>query len=1129
MLSPFLIVGVGGSGGKTLRALRAHLQDRLKEAGWDRDLPAAWQFIHVDSPTQQDGKEFPFDYLPTEDYVGLVAPGIAYRQQYAAALGGVPNGSREIIQNALPSDAEVRVPINLGAGMYRAIGRTLILAKMQDVQRAVKDALQRINGPDAASELRSLSELLGNKSSGDVPKVTAVLVSSIAGGSGAGQFLDVAEAIKSAAFAEPWIHDMFSVLYAPDVFRNITGSKAIAPNALFAMAESMSGMWTKRIPDATIDLFQAKGVNVAENGSAVTHIGPRYNYMVGIQNESVNFGSQTAVYKAVAAGLSTWVTSELVQSKIGAYTVANFVASTGAMNMDDNSHLRSMTTDSPPFSALGFGRVGLGREIFGKYASERLTQGALDTLMDAVIKEDPNLTLKTREEYVEISANQVFEDFIKDMNLREDGQTVSDVLPQIRPDADRATIQSQLRSKIQLGSQQGLNKQNTQTVEAWINKIAYFYNQDIAVNVEADAQARKKLLIDWVANQQKRAIEVVGRYAAQRSIQVASALVAKLSDAVNKSASDLASLASRYQGWGSDCQTLVAQTFTSGIQEKLPPQHPMVQQALDRAVQCFGFRVEGDLLETASKLLRDFADNFLGELRGALDNSYSALAVTLRDGDSGVSENNFSSWPLFSSTQIPAKFYPAKNEFLLLDTDQYPAEFDTVLNSSIGDSQGRNARQVVLTQILVGSADPVVAAQIDEKDKWSLVQINTRWVPQRSDCRREGEAASRAKFEIAIDPSIYLERTNRWLNREGTAFNSYLNESLSNYLDDTQADQSLLLSRLSKFREQFASAVKASKPLIKLNAAMMQAVHGGIAQSDITLSQIPFGPGSRAYDICREVLIDAGEWDDQKSEDWFDSSVNVRRIDIFSLQNPYQPIVMDSILEPIGRTWLENRNDANGREDFLRWRKARPLNEAIAASSSVWKAMLKGWYVAKLLGQLDLSQDQNLGPKLEVWSGKQGYGNRKDNYEFPHPLLHVSNPSSADYPGLVLYSLSIALVMSNLENNLNALQAYGRLRELGEALLPLKEWILNGIGPDANHPINPQRAGTSADPWDARKAKVLAHLEKERTEFMGVYNQEVRPGVQPPIITWEIREEILAALTEIVAFVESLSPDESGI
>ena len=57
MLRPFLLIGVGGSGGKTLRVVREDLARRLQQAGWTGDLPRAWQFVHIDVPTVADGSD----------------------------------------------------------------------------------------------------------------------------------------------------------------------------------------------------------------------------------------------------------------------------------------------------------------------------------------------------------------------------------------------------------------------------------------------------------------------------------------------------------------------------------------------------------------------------------------------------------------------------------------------------------------------------------------------------------------------------------------------------------------------------------------------------------------------------------------------------------------------------------------------------------------------------------------------------------------------------------------------------------------------------------------------------------------------------------------------------------------
>ena len=78
MLSKFLLVGVGGSGGKTLRALRNNLELKLSQSNWKEGLPMGWQLLHIDSPVNQDGTGFPAPMLPTDNFHQVVDPGTGF-------------------------------------------------------------------------------------------------------------------------------------------------------------------------------------------------------------------------------------------------------------------------------------------------------------------------------------------------------------------------------------------------------------------------------------------------------------------------------------------------------------------------------------------------------------------------------------------------------------------------------------------------------------------------------------------------------------------------------------------------------------------------------------------------------------------------------------------------------------------------------------------------------------------------------------------------------------------------------------------------------------------------------------------------------------------------------------------
>ena len=56
MYKKYVFLGLGGSGGKTLRFLKHELRKWLDENGAaDKPMPAGWQFLHIDTPTVPDG------------------------------------------------------------------------------------------------------------------------------------------------------------------------------------------------------------------------------------------------------------------------------------------------------------------------------------------------------------------------------------------------------------------------------------------------------------------------------------------------------------------------------------------------------------------------------------------------------------------------------------------------------------------------------------------------------------------------------------------------------------------------------------------------------------------------------------------------------------------------------------------------------------------------------------------------------------------------------------------------------------------------------------------------------------------------------------------------------------------
>jgi hypothetical protein len=1124
MLRPFLIIGVGGSGGKTLRGLKFQLELMLRQKGWKDGLPQAWQFLHIDTPIAQDGADYALPFLPAQEYRGLVSGGSSYSTVFNSIVesGAIPASVRSDIRRQFPDPKRVRVDVTKGAGQFRAVGRTVVLSAPGEVKNATENAIARMTDARATGELQNLGELIGARAdAGASASPTVIVISSIAGGSGAGQVLDVIEIAKSTVKQYPWSNQFFSVLFAPDVFDQLDVTAGMPGNALAAISEAMNGFWTETPSEATLQLLASKGISPSY-GDAMNKVGAAYPFIVGRRNSKVTFANQGAVYSAVATSLASWITDDHVQDSIDAYASGNWQARVGAAVLPDASRLMRANDQSPPFSALGFGRVTLGRDRFLEYSAERIARSTVDRILVAHTEEDPSFDQRTEDEWIEVKAAAAYENFIRTLRLNEETEEHNDVIDELRDATGLEEISQRLRMEVEQLSSDNLDKAGGLDLNTWAERITSAFTDLLDSYLVQDTENRQRRLDEWIKGMPDHILRVVSTAIADNGLPVVVKLLLRLSRDLTAAADGLTAEAGTHAAWVARIDSLISEDLQSAPnQESIRPKQDAVQTAFDRIEQAVGWASEARLRKSAATLLNELRIDFIEPLRRHLSGTLIQLseAVEARKTIDGR-DNDFKFWPTREEKSTPRKYEPAPNERLLVDSSKYSEEFERLVVATTKATKYLDGIFGVISDVVTGPDDD----GFPEDKKWSFITAVQSWKPEvTADQDRRASDNRKPQFQAAGDLDTFVRWAREWVGRDGKAFGAYIHQNLNSYFDQSIIAPDEYVRRVQKFREEFTAALGASEPLVKLNPALLSAVHQKSINEPpaLVFSTIPFKEGTELYALTKQILAEQHLWDDNKSPDWFGDHV-VDGIEIFAMSAfPYQPIVMDSVMDPIARSWLEQSTKVESREAFWQFKRGRLLAESIPADATVLATILRGWYVARafgLLGKTDRS-DAVRGPELTVWDRDS-----RQPVAFPHPLLHHAVAQAHDYVGIVAQSLMIAMPLCSVSGDLSPLRPYHVLMDLGGQRAALagvvSTWLQNGTLPERAPTPDPTRVGSATDTLAVRQAALQRFFEEELEAFRAdVVNQNLDTSVYDYPVSWEIRDHVETALLDLKSSV----------
>jgi hypothetical protein len=1055
-----VFVGLGGSGGKTLRFLKRDLRHWLTEHGWPegRDIPAGFQFLHIDTPTVQDGRSMGgAEMLPDREYVGLVGP--------AAGFPDVANqldnkrGVKEEFAGWRVNPAMVAVPIATGAGAYRAIGRTIALAYMDQIHASLSALIDRATSPESISDLNELWAMThgGQFPGGNAPEPVVVVVSSLAGGTGAGLLLDVFDVLRS--LRPTWGDKSFGILYTPEVFNAIGGRLmgGVQPNSLAAISELLNGYyWHGAQPGVTVERMNDIGYKtpqlLADAGviASLPRTGPAYPFLVGSRNAAnISFNSDKKVFETIGGALLAWCVDEVVQDQLIAYTMTNW-QDKSATNLSDRDLLINKGAPEevalPAFSALGCARVSVGTRFLERYSAQRLARDAAAYIAGFHIdSKDAEQVVREHATNLpaEISrhlAERNFPWFVRACELEEKSFEKNQILDAMRPEQigtlDSAA-RSQALSMVDIGKAPA--DRWIEAVNSAVREATIQYQTDYRPFLDEKVKVWVKEIPTKVVEATE---EAIANYGLSVTVDLLDKLIKYLADPLSGVAAELMGenehgtfrfYASEAE-WSNQVRTVLGQirgSFTLQTNEK-------IGEAIDEGLRYSCYFAEAELREVVSPLILAFVEGFLRPLKSAIADSFVMLEREM--GEVGT-------WVAWSDGAPPADVTPPDSEYTLIQPDQFSDVFldtlaRTVSNAQIEIDAERDHRDIARKDIISGKflrdMEEYSKAHASSARPAQAIFIGQAWSPGMQFVRDDNRPRNNVHVEVKFGPEDLEKRARMWLRRPNTAFNDLLKSTLRTYTAsdavfgaNANVSEVEYQDRRQQFLAQMQKAVQASAPLVAIDSALQANVH---AERPFRrqFSQLPFRGHpleSDVVNLLRPFVAADGGVDDLIVQKYLVNDDSVESVQIIStLNGAHHPILFESLLNPIAQRWNAVKSERGQIAQFWSMRRARVLGEAIPAPQEHIIAMIRGWFTGRILGLIDVARDgQSRATRIaQPWTLDPAPAS------FPYPFLTPpADGHAGDELFAVLEMLSIAYVEVSQANNLLPLRPYIVLRDMG--------------------------------------------------------------------------------------------------
>ena len=1150
MLRPLLIIGVGGAGGKTIRAMKQELNRILESSGYTDGIPAAWQFLQIDITF--DGMSFPAPMLHKDEMHSVVPPGFSYGEIIESIVGKrtVSEQQSMLAGWGIPASP---LAINHGAGQIRAIGRLAGVADSPKTLKAIEKSIQKMLS--GRQELQIVANALGTeKPLVSVPQV--FIISSLGGGSGSGMFIDVAELVKRAT-PEKWAQESISFLYTPEVFTSIgAAGNSISKNTLGAVNELIASKWVG-ISERSETLYSTLGIAFG-NSAGKTEYGCKGNFLIGARNDQnidirvgVDGEGMEEVFLTFGEALAGAISSEDISEFL--YHRA-FVTVTHTASAIDISGLapESANVDNPTLTAagIGFGQLSVGTDRIVDYVADAMAKVQVEILLWPQLTNPLLMNGASVIDLIEDKSDQVWPNFLVDSGLDERGpqtQIIDALIPDQLSDRVQQYVAGIIKNNVS-STAKSLTTFSKAVWSDWETESPAFLK---TLKGEMGSKAEK-----WVPEIQSHLQELIASELISNGYAITLNLIERLKIELKAYiVPELDRDHNQFQHAVTGFDQRVFGTRLSEIAEGLTGVSTQNSPFLDKTayflMRVIEFQVKAHLYGLASSLVEDMQQFFIEPLTEQLSAARFTLQASQRSPitPNGAS-NPYMHFPTWGSGVVPSRYKPEILQRVLIDPSEYESAYEFYASQ---DSNGEPPfRQSVRDSLLGKKMNPMPR----DLNRQKLISANSPWITSVREAQSSmGGAASKVDWTFNTDLVELSQSNRRWLKNQDSSFGKFTNMSIREYVSAAGESPQIRAAREVEFVRELHALLKNSQPLILLNPKAMQHIlnafdgkhAGGVL---LKSSKIPFDVNSTVGQQCVSILQQMGLYSIATSfvQDWFDPGNNASSMSVVSTSQASLPAwAFASLTDPILEQVEQSKNHVQTWEQFWDGRRTRPLTEAVPFEAEMRRSIITGWFVATLFGMRKV-KPLPAGRTVQIWNPTL---KSPDWSSFPSPLLATHNEDSRHESWVLpqlLMSAGIALAEFGKSGNPEFIHGYRLLKYLGREvttsfinrdhwdgygagdLLPtgersqskyLMSWVESGELPHENGELLKVLQASLALTPDRGEALVKT-VQLLRTEYKNIWSEMGSRAWHDLPETWELKEDIDQALRDIAEYVSQI-------